>query len=55
MAKKRMQRRWKTGQEYRLEGSGTRRLKLIGRGKVEGREVLMFRPVRRARKQRRRR
>jgi hypothetical protein len=52
MAKKRMQRRWKVGQEYKIEGSGTRRVKLVGRMKVEGREMLMFRPVRKARKHR---
>ena len=54
MAKKRMQRRWKVGQEYRIEGSGTRRVKLVGRMRVEGREMLMFRPVRKARKKHRR-
>jgi hypothetical protein len=52
MAKKKMQRRWKVGQEYRVEGYGTRRLKLFGRAKIEGREVLLMRPVRKARKRR---
>lgn len=46
------QRRYKIGAEYRVQGAGkrTRRLKLIARTKISGKEVLMFRPVRKARK-----
>ena len=49
---KQLQRRWKIGQEYKLEGStGRRRLRLVGRGKTEdGRELLMFHPLRAAKK-----
>lgn len=49
---KRLQRRWKIGNEYKLEGSGVRRLKLVSRAKINGRETLMFQPVRKARKHR---
>jgi hypothetical protein len=50
--KKKMQRRWVVGHEYSVHGSGTRRLKLAGRAKINGRETLMFQPVRKARKHR---
>lgn len=47
---KRVQRRWRVGHQYKVEGSGVRRLKLVGLGKINGRETLMFHPVRKARK-----
>jgi hypothetical protein len=52
MAKKRLQRRWVVGKEYRVEGGGQRRMKLVGRGRIGWRETLFFQPIRRARKTR---
>ncbi|MBV8725771.1 MAG: hypothetical protein JO078_03600 [Candidatus Eremiobacteraeota bacterium] len=45
MAKK-LQRRWKIGQVYQLEGTGRRRIRLVGRGKIGDREFLLFHPIR---------
>jgi hypothetical protein len=52
--KRRLQRQWVTGKVYTVEGRAkrTRRLKLIGRMKVDNKEVLLFRPQRRAAKRR---
>jgi hypothetical protein len=55
MAKKPLARRWKVAQIYNLEGgTGERKIKLIGRGKIgpAEQEVLFFRPVRAAKKTR---
>lgn len=51
-----LQRQFKTGSEYRLEGVSKRirRLKFVGLGKIEGKETLFFKPVRRAKKLKRR-
>lgn len=47
-----MQRRWVTGNVYWVIGSGKRerRIKLAGKGRINGRETLFFHPLRRARK-----
>lgn len=50
MAKKRIQRQWRVGNEYKLEGQGVRRIKLVGRAKINNRETLIFQPVRKAKK-----
>ncbi|MGK2962572.1 MAG: hypothetical protein ACSLFK_10565 [Gemmatimonadaceae bacterium] len=48
-----LQRQYKTGADYKVEGvaKSVRILKFIGKGKIEGKEVLIFRPVRKAAKQ----
>jgi hypothetical protein len=52
--KKALQRRWKIDQEYTLESvTGTRRVTLVGRGKIGDREVLLLHPVRAAKKTKR--
>lgn len=49
--KKPLQRRWKLGQQYELHGkTGKRVLEFVGRGKLGDRELLMFHPVRAAKK-----
>lgn len=47
-----MQRRWVTGNVYWVIGAGKRerRIKLIGKGKINGREALFFHPLRKASK-----
>jgi hypothetical protein len=47
------QRQFKTGAEYSVEGSSKkkRRLKFVGAAQISGEEYLLFRPVRRAKKQ----
>ncbi len=47
-----LQRRFITGAEYYIEGmaEGSRRLRFLGRGKISGKEVLIFRPLRKAAK-----
>jgi hypothetical protein len=51
--KAKMQRTWKTGSEYWIEGRGgkARRFVLIGKAKIGGRETLLLQPVRKAKKQ----
>jgi hypothetical protein len=46
------QRVYKVGADYYVEGVAERGrwLRCVGRGKFMGREILMFRPVRKARK-----
>jgi hypothetical protein len=43
-----IQRQYKTGAEYRVEGvsKSVRRLRFIGKARINGKEILMFRPVR---------
>lgn len=45
-----MQRRWVVGKLYKVEGrrNRTRKLRLIGRAKIDGKEVLLFRAQRKA-------
>jgi hypothetical protein len=44
-------RRWKVGQRYELHGkTGKRTLEFIGRGRLNGRELLMFHPAKAASK-----
>jgi hypothetical protein len=50
MLAKRMQRRWVVGNLYEVVGVGTRWFKLMARVRVGKGEVLILRPVRRARK-----
>lgn len=51
--KKALARRWKLGQRYELHGTtGKRTLELVGRGRLNGRELLMFHPARAAQKNR---
>jgi hypothetical protein len=47
-----LQRRFRTGCRYSVEGVSerVRQLKFIGQAKVDGKEVLMFRAVRKAKK-----
>lgn len=47
-----MQRQWKTGTVYTVRGPAQRqrKLKLVGRGKVHGKEVLLFQQQRKANK-----
>lgn len=47
------QRQYKTGAEYNVEGKAKkkRRLKFVGTAQISGKEFLLFRPVRRAKKQ----
>lgn len=49
-----LQRQFKTGAVYSVEGVSerVRRLKYVGRGKIMGKEVLMFRAARKAKKRR---
>ncbi len=49
------QRVYKVGADYYVEGVSERGrwLRCVGRGKFLGREILMFRPVRKARKRHR--
>lgn len=49
-----IQRRWVIGKLYTVEGkrNRVRKLLLIGRAKIEGKEVLLFRPQRKANKTR---
>ncbi len=48
-----IQRRWVTGKLYSVQGGSkrVRKLVLVGRAKVSGKEILMFRPQRKAKKQ----
>ena len=48
-----LQRIYKTGIEYSITGPAekARRVVFVGKFKIDGREVLMFRPVRKAKKQ----
>ena len=48
-----IQRVYKTGTEYQIIGPGekTRRVRFAGKFKIDRKEVLMFRPVRKAKKQ----
>lgn len=50
----RLQRRWVVGKLYIVEGqrNRTRKLLMIGRAKIDGKEVLLFRPQRKADKTR---
>jgi hypothetical protein len=54
MAKKRRQLSWRTGSTYTLRESGNRErlVKLIGHGKLSGKEILIFQPKKKARKRR---
>lgn len=53
MKEKPLQRRWKLGQQYELHGkTGKRVVEFVGRGTLDGRELLMFHPVRAAKKNR---
>lgn len=49
---RKLQRRFRTGSKYSVEGASehVRQLKFVGQAKVEGRDILMFRPVRKAKK-----
>jgi hypothetical protein len=51
MARKR-QRVFKGGAEYEITGAGGkyRRLKFLAEDKVEGKEILLFRPIKRVKK-----
>jgi len=48
----RLQRRWVVGKLYSVQGGAkrVRRLVLVGRAKIDGKEILMFRPQRKAKK-----
>ncbi len=48
-----LQRVYKTGTEYQITGPGekSRRVRFVGKFKIDRKEVLMFRPVRKAKKQ----
>lgn len=52
MAKKQLQ--WKTGATYTVLGASKmeRRVLLIGKGKISGKETLFFRPKKKASKRR---
>lgn len=52
MPKKRLQRIFLVGAEYQLKGSRSRsrRLKFVGRVRIDGHEHLIFRPVRKVAK-----
>lgn len=52
MAKKKLQRRWIVGNSYEVIGVRHRWMKLLARIKVSKGEALIFRPLRRARKTR---
>ena len=47
-----LQGRFRTGSEYSVEGvtERVRQLKFVGRATIEGKEILMFRAVRKAKK-----
>lgn len=48
----RLQRRWVIGKLYKVQGGAkrVRRLLLVGRAKIDGKEMLLFRPQRKASK-----
>lgn len=48
-------RRFRTGAEYHIENAAEsiRRLRYVGKAKIEGKELYIFRPLRKARKQKR--
>ena len=49
---KKYQRQYKSGTEYLIQGPSerNRRVTFVGRAKIEGKEILMFRAVRKSKK-----